>query len=817
MTAATPNANRGALNRSLPRPLTPLIGREAEIAALRDLLAQDATRLVTLTGPGGVGKTRLALGVAASVAGSFADGVCFIGLTPLHDPALVLPTVAQCLGLAETGAQSLLRDVAAFLREQQLLLLLDNFEQVGEAAPVVAGLLEACDGVRALVTSRGPLHVRGEREYPIAPLPVLTPHATAAELALSPAVALFVERAAAVRPDFALTDENAAAVAEICARVDGLPLAIELAAARCKHLAPQAIVARLGRRLALLTGGPRDLPARQQTLRDTIAWSYDLLPSDHQRLFRRVAVFVGGFTSAECQVLSTEFDVDSTQHAIFDGLSALVDQSLLWEEIQGDGEPRFRMLETIREFGLERLDEAGETAALRERHAAWCLDLAERAERALAGPQEREWLDHLAAEHDNLRAALAWLAESGNAELGQTLAWKLTRFWEARGHLSEGRDWLARLLASGTASPATRATMLMASATLARKQGDYAQAVTLLRESLDLWRGIGEQAGIASALTNLAATLQEQGDETQAISLQEEALALFRAMGDRQGIAAALNNLGSAARRRGAFATARGLYEEALALQRALANTRRVALALNNLGVVAYDERDYGLAAQRYREALALWEELGDGWGTALAQANLAEVLREQGDHAQAESLYRASLATRQEHGDALGVGECLTGLAVIAWRAGQATRAARLLGAADAVRAKTGGRLPPADQKQIDRAISALRTKLGEENFASAWQEGQTSGADAVAAVEAEAPQVAASPPAEPGIAAGLTPREVEVLRLLVDGRSDREIGEALFISHRTAMTHVANILNKLGLDSRTAAAAYAIRHGLV
>ncbi|MCC6790566.1 MAG: tetratricopeptide repeat protein [Thermomicrobiales bacterium] len=824
----------------LPSSLTALIGREGELDEAAALLSRPDVRIVTLSGPGGTGKTRLALEVAHRLAGDY-EAVAFVALANVFDPAAVLPSIAQVVGIREEGDRSLTDRLNDAFKDRRLLLVLDNFEQVTGAATAVASLLAVCPGVKALVTSRLILHIRGERELPLAPLPVPDSTTSRDDLLRNPAVALFVERAQAVKPDLDLSAANVAAIAEICGRLDGLPLAIELAAARVKLLPPQSMLPRLTNRLQLLTRGPRDLPERQQTLRDAIAWSTDLLQEEERILFRRLAVFARGCTieSAETVLAGRDERVergkaatDSLPYpltplpAVFDGLSALVDHSLVRQMEGADGEPRFAMLETIRDFAAEQLAAAGEETAFRDRHARYFCEFAERGRDEIAGHQQAAWLNRLDAELANVRAALNWSLERGDVATGQAIAGAMPRYWEIRGNLTEGRVWTDRALVAGADRTKERASVLIGAATLARRQGEYARAIAHYEEALGIARELNDAQTIARALNNLGVVAQDQGNYERAQELGEESLALFRAAGDRIRIAAALNNLGIVSRRKGDPERATELFEESLVIWKELGDNLRTALALNNLGVASFEAGDLPRAAARYEEALVIWRERGDRTGAALSLHNLAEVLRDQGDLARSAALWEESLALRAEQGNVAGFAESLSGLAVIAMRAGLNERAVRLLGAAEGMQQRIGYQLPPKERDQQTRATAALRAKLDAASFQRAWEAGETMSLDdAVAFVRSSAEETAAAAKAaaareadkSAAQAAGLTRRELEVLRLVVDGNSDKEIGEALFISHRTAMTHVLNILNKLGVNSRTAAAAYALRQGLV
>jgi predicted ATPase/class 3 adenylate cyclase len=683
---------------NLPLQPTPLLGREEQVATLSALLRGDGGRLVTLTGPGGIGKTRLAVQVAAELVDAFADGVWFVHLSRLTDPEMVVPTIAQTLGLKESGGTPLTDLLQAYVAERHLLLVLDNFEQVVEAAPDLASLLGHSPGLRLLVTSRVTMRLRGEHEYALSPLALPDPqHLPPPErLSQYAAVALFIERAQAARHDFTVTSANAPAIAEICARLDGLPLAIELAASRVRVLLPEALLARLATQLTLLTGGPRDAEERQQTMRNTLAWSYDLLKPEERRLFRRLAVFAGGCTLEAAEAIcaapagAVPLGLD-----VLEGLSRLVDHSLV-QQREEDGEARFGMLQVIREYARERLEasseqvnEAGsEGEALRRAHAAYYLAMAERAEPELIGPEQGAWLRRLEDELDNLRAALGWARERGErgaateVETGLRLVAALSRFWHVRGHLREAQAWVEALMA--LAGPVT------------------ADAVDPVSASVR-----------ARALLTRGLLALLQGDRTAAEPWQEQAAALAQAAGDRRTTAYALISLGRLAWDQSDWERAASRFEASLTLFRQLGDRRGTGIALNSLALILLRQGELERAAANLAESLALARQVGDPRSIANALFNLGHVEWRRGEMAQAEALGQEALALSRDLGD---LSLCIGGLEHLAMVgvAEQAERATRLLGAAAAVRETIGEPESPPNQEDNEEVMAQARRALG-------------------------------------------------------------------------------------------------------
>ncbi len=712
---------------NLPVQRTAFIGRELEAIALRRLLGREDVQLVTLTGPGGIGKTRLALQVAADAAAEFPGGVCFVPLAAVSDRALIASTIAQALGVRETGNQSPQESLKEYMNglRQPMLLVLDNFEHLVSAAPVITQLLNTGPKLKVAVTSQAPLHVYGEHEFPVPPLalPNLKSIPSLDVLSRLPAIALFVERAQAVKREFALTQENAPAVAAICARLDGLPLAIELAAARIKLLSPPAMLARLESRLNLLTGGARDLPSRQQTLRSTVDWSYGLLNPAEQTLLRRLSVFAGGCTLEAAEaVCDTKTDLGLD---ILDGMASMVDKSLAQQVEQGNAETRFLMLSTIREYALERLTESDDEATTRRAHAAYYLVLAEEgAEDMAAHP---EWLDRFEMEHDNFRAALDYLIKTRDADWGLRLGAALFRFWETREYLTEGRDATARLLAlEGTAArPKLRARLLFTAAVLAGEQGDYGSAQQLLEDSLELCLELNDSRGVAVALNALAVNARDRGDLPTASMLFERCIVIWKDLGDSADIARALSNLASVMKTQGDYVRASSLYDECLTMFRKAGDGAGVAWTLNYQGDVARERVDFDAARSFCEQSLAAFRQLRDGWGIASALSDLATLSCDQGNDREARRLYGESIRMFQELGYKRGIARALECLAASAAAQSKAEQSLHLAGAAAALRQRLGVPLTMAEQARLDKALEFARRTLGNTTGMTAWMEG--------------------------------------------------------------------------------------------
>jgi predicted ATPase/class 3 adenylate cyclase len=759
---------------NLPLQPTPFLGREKEVHAIRQLLLRESSRLVTLTGPGGVGKTRLGLQAAAELTDHFPDGTWFVSLAPISDPDLVIPTISQALGLQETRDQTPLEQVKRSLQRKQTLVLLDNFEQVVAAATAVADLLTGCPRLNVLVTSRERLHLRAEHDYAVPPLTLPDPKHLPDLLSLSQydAVALFIERAQAVKSEFQVTKSSAPAVAEICVRLDGLPLALELAAARLRLFPPQALLTRLEQRLPLLVSPTRDAPARQHTLRHTIAWSYDLLDASEQRLFQRLCVFVGGMTLEAVEAVYAALGDEPAM--VLDGLASLMDKSLLRQSEPEGEQPHFVMLETIREYGWEALRAIGEAEATRQAHAAYYLALAEEAApELLGGPRIAEWMRRLELEHDNLRAAMNWLLERGEAAMALRMGAALWLFWDLNYFLHEGWNALSQaLVGSEDVAVPVRAQALGVAGYLANLLGHFEQGEVLGKASLALFRTLGDTAGMGEALYFLARNAYERGELVAVRSLCEESIVLNREAGNTTFIAYSLLLLADSALLQGEYAGTRARFEESLALFReiddpfgtaaslyslawyaitgpgdlplvqaqamaeeSLALFRDIgtrhfeALALVTLGRITFYQGDITTARQLLQQSCTRYREMGNEAQLAWALFRFGKVLAAEGDLAAARAVCEESLILqmRVNVGQSfLDIAPALESLAAVVAAQGEATWAARLWGRAETQRDTIKTPLPPLDRADYEQAVALVRAHLDEPSFAAAWAQGR-------------------------------------------------------------------------------------------
>jgi predicted ATPase/DNA-binding CsgD family transcriptional regulator/Tfp pilus assembly protein PilF len=756
-------------------PLAPLIGREAEQAIVRSALGRKNVRFLTLTGPGGIGKTRLALELTAKLASDYDDGAHVVYLGEVADPELVLPTIARTIGLRGDGPRPILEHLHATLASTKMLLTLDYLEQISVVRPELEQLLEACPEIKILATSRAPLQITDEQILQVPPLqtPDLSRPPPLAELRENESVRLLVQRAHVADPSFAVTQANASDIATICAWLEGLPMAIELAALRLGVFSPAVLRKRLATSMAMRAQDEPGQSRHQLTLRASLAWSNELLSPSSRTIFHRLSVFADGFDAAAAEVVCSGLaDGGMLSAKVLDGLVELIDHGLLNQEIVAD-EPRFTMPETICEYALERLEASCEAETTRRRHATYFLTLAEDAAPALIGPDQEAWLARLETDHHNLRAALRWSLVHDPA-LSLRLAAALWRFWYARGHIQEGRRWLERTLATGAGEyTVARVRALNGLGVLIWTAGDHERARELQNSSLTLARELGDSWGAAAAQGDLAVIEFEQlGDAARAREATEDVLRQFRALGDRDS----------------------------------------EGIALTTLGNIACRQGDLAEATSRFQEALTIARESGDNHAVELSLCNLALSSRLKGDVEEAATYYREALklAHRLSHSEDLLY--CLAGIGGVEVARGRFEPAARLLGAAAAMADVVGTPMQSLEQEQFDRDIAAVRAALPHASFSKAWDTGRSLSLDAAVAEASKAP----APMSRSSLKYGLSDREIEVLRWLVMGMSDREIAAALFISPGTATTHVRNIRGKLGVRSRGAAAAYAVRHGI-
>ena len=782
----------------LPTPSTPLVGRESEVAAVCERLRDPAVRMVTLTGPGGVGKSRVALEAAAAVGDDFVDGVAFVPLAAVRDPDLVPSAVAQRLGLRSAGGQPATELLQGFLGPRESLIVLDSFEHLIDAARLVSDLLSTCPGLKLLMTSREILNLSGEHELPVPPLASLQ------------AATLFSQRAQAANPDFALTDANASAVAAICARLNGLPLALELAAARARLLGADAILSRLERRLELLTRGPRDLPERQRTMRSAIKWSYDLLDETEQRVFRTLCVFVGGCTIGAATTVCDAAGGPPVD--VLDTVASLVDKSMLYRVDEPGEDGRVGMLDTIREYGLDELREAGELELVRGAHAGYYLALGEEGAAKLAGPEQIEWLDRLETEHGNLRAALRTTLDGADPVTAVRLAAALGRFWYLRGHLSEGSRWLHDALERATdwRDPA-RVRALYAASILTYHRGDYGRAQEHGERALELARQLGDEPGVALALEALALVARATGRYDDARAMYDECIASCRRRDDRRQLAEVLARASILLSFQGDYEAAEPVAAEAAGIMRELGDREGLASASVSHGFVLHGCGDLGRAREMLETSLAEMRAIGTWRSTTRALAHLGLIAARQGDHAQARARLEDAAAISLESGEPMYAAVALFGLAHVLMLDQRPELAAPLLGTAAATREALGGAVPHSVRVDEEADLIAARDALGSDRLATALAEGRAMTLEqALSAL----PTITVDP--IPDHPEGLTARELEVLRLVARGLSDAEVAEALVVSRRTIHAHLRSIYRKLDVRSRSAATRYALDHRL-
>ena len=814
---------------NLPLQLTSFVGREGEIAEIKRCLAEN--RLVTLTGPGGGGKTRLALEAANLLTREFKDGVWLTEFASLADASLVPQAVASTLGVQERQKEELVDELINHLRPRQTLLIFDNCEHLIEAcAGLSERFLQSCPNLRILATSREPLSIAGETVWTVPPLSLPNPQPwqdiktgqqTHPAYLQSEAVQLFIARASTAVSDFSFTEENGGWVAEICRRLDGMPLAIELAAARVRALSVRQIAERLDDRFNLLTAGSRTAPPRQQTLAATLDWSYALLDEDERRILNRLSIFAGGATLEAAESVCAGEGIDPRE--VLDGLSRLVDKSLVVAERHEEGGTRYRLLETIRQYAVEKLRDSGEINSSEDRHLNYFVQWAEKAEPFLNGKDEVLWINRFEAEHDNLRRALELSRTDPNkAATGLRLAAACGRFWRLHGHVSEGRARLTAALQQDAAQERSpvRAHALTLVANLMYLQGDYPAMRSITNEALSIWRELGSEgrAGTAFTLDLIGELATEEGNYANALVFYQEAIGIYRELNDPGGVSDILMQFGWAAMRTGDYPQAEQHLEGFLGLAQEIGDKTRQTYALSGLGEVAVRQGQYDRAVLLLEQALELSRLRGDKWGTGTMLGSLGWVALRRQDFRLMKELVGESLALRMEISDRGGIAWCLEKLAEAAFQEGDHPKAVKVLGGAATLRGPVGSVIDPADQPEYDRITTDLQKGLGQEAFEAAWADGKAMPLENIIEYALSKPEepLRISSPMEKEKFGGLTGREREVARLIAQGKSNREIAEIMVVGVRTVETYVTRILNKLRFDSRVQIATWVVEKGL-